>query len=126
MISRQLARDLFSRFASLPLYPKGDQTGLRERLDAFQRCAHSEHARAVADELLRECEFAPTPVAIMRVIQSTRPPNPTQICNRCQGTGFIEVERTYRGRRYSAADYCSCRKRPGESVEQPELVEVSA
>ena len=113
MISRDIAKHCVARLAGLPTYPKDNPLALTELIRAFETCRSLEHAETVVEGLLRECDFAPTPAAIHRTIRNTAPSEIGEPCKLCEGTGFREVERVHEGRKFSAAEFCACRQRPG-------------
>lgn len=112
MIERDIAKRCLARLTGLPRYPKDNSLALKELIKAFESCHTPEHAATVVEELLRECDFAPTPAAIYRTVRNTASPATRPECESCEGTGFMIVERVREGRRFTAAEYCSCRQRP--------------
>lgn len=92
--------------------PKENPAPARDLVQALERCSRGsqDFARRVVDSCVEASQYCPTVPDILRVAQEFRDQEPKPItgCNRCEHTGWIQIEKG--GYDYSAP--CSCRAKP--------------
>ncbi len=108
MIERHVAQAHVERFSGLDWYPR-DGAALRELVTAMQTAKNEVIAEVVTTNWIAESREAPKPADLRRLIyqeierfEAEYPPAP---CGKCQGTGYIIVERGG----LSGAKDCECR-----------------
>lgn len=107
MIDRKRAKDCVQRWAGQRGFPR-ERLAAVALVDTLQSVAVSAaHAAAIAEDLMVETVFCPTPHEIRQCAVAIKDQysRPVATCNDCRGTGWREVK--VRG--YDAVERCGCR-----------------